>query len=104
MSWAEQVGGFNARRLTVQYDAFGTTATFRGASLSVCHSSVRSRKQLEDGGFLREHDSLVRVKKASLGSTPLPMERITLGTKLFIVREVVDHPQSGEWLMGIEEA
>lgn len=103
---------FNERRLDVQYEIYGQAGIYIAKkntpeiSVTVCHSAVRNNKELRDGGFALLHDFIGKIRKSALACAPLEEGSLTLvmGGKTYRIKEVVNHPLSGEWKLGLRTA
>ena len=92
---------FNAQRLQVQYGMFGQPVNYQGMTYVGCHSAVKNSKSLRDGGFALAHDFICRLRKSDLRTRPLEEKEIIVGGKKYRISEVIDHPLSGEWRLGL---
>jgi len=94
----------NSARLVSQYSLFGVAATIAGQSVRVCHTAPRSSKSLRSGGLAGLYDMVVRVRKRDLTAAPLLEAAITVNSVSYRIKEIVDHPQSGEYRLGVRGA
>jgi hypothetical protein len=103
----EAMVAFNEARLEKQYELFGQCVTYvakTGAPeilLLGCHSEVRSNKELRDGGFALMHDFVCRLRKSEYPDFPRVEGELTVGPVTYRIAEVIDHPISGEWKLGL---
>lgn len=95
---------FNQVRLDVQAALFGQVVVYEGKSLTGCHTAVQSNKELRDGGFALIHDFICRIRKSDLPVAPQAEKKLTVGGRVYKIAEVVDHPVSGEWKLGLRSA
>jgi hypothetical protein len=68
------------------------------------HSQVRNNKELRDGGFALLHDFICRIRKSELPTKPLENGDLQVGLCVYRIGEVLDHPWSGEWKLGLRSA
>jgi hypothetical protein len=73
----------------------GVSAHWKGESLLVLVSRVRSEQQIDMGGFVESPDLSLRVpKRAFPGSMPKFGERIEVDGSEYRISKVTNHPRS----------
>jgi hypothetical protein len=103
----EAMMAFNEARLETQYEMFGQLVVYIAKEggpemrLLGCHSEVRSNKELRDGGFALMHDFACRLRKFELQDRPKEEAQLIVGPITYRIAEVIDHPISGEWKLGL---
>jgi hypothetical protein len=101
---------FNDRRLVSQYLLFGRPVTYVDADCNVsigytgCHSAVTNSKELRDGGFMLIHDFVCRLRKSDRAARPREEANLVVDGITYRIAEVIDHPLSGEWKLGLRTA
>ena len=115
----EALCAFNEARLDMQFELFapvlpdGTPkfpATYDDTKghvypgLRACHSAVRNRKDLRDGGFEMSHDFIARLRRSEVFFTPCEEALFSIRGRTYIISEVVDNELSGEWKFGLRSA
>jgi hypothetical protein len=101
---AAALNRLNEQRIKTQYELFGRPAELDGQQLTVCHSAIQNNKELRDGGFALMHDFVCRIRKSDRPTPPRQEGRIQIAGVVYRIAEVVDHPASGEWKLGLRSA
>ena len=110
---AAALQSFNAARLKVNYGTDGIApglfskpviyVDLKGKQFPQlgCHSAVTNAKELRDGGFAMIHDFIGRLRKDWQACKPQEEATFIVNGVTYAIKEVVDHPFSGEWKLGL---
>ena len=103
----EQIAKLNAQAVRLRHKIFGTQVAYtRGDEalirrFSACVSGSTALRELQDAGFLQQHQCTIRFPRTALAGAPLLGDRVTIRGREYVVNEVIDNPADPEWKLGL---
>jgi len=87
---AANISAFRLKSATVQNTAHGVSVTFRGASVSVILSPIRTTLDLETGGVAAGGEHTCRFLASTLATAPTRGEQMTFNGRKYTISEIKD--------------
>lgn len=99
------LSAFNAAAVAHRTSVYGVSLVFKGKTVTGCISSQSTKRQLEEGGFTFDQNTVIRIPTTA-NIAPTLGDRITVkdtGVQ-FIIEEVVTSALNPEWKLMVKNA
>lgn len=101
----DRIKDFSLRRAEMQQSIYGRTVTINGTkTVQATVGPITHRHRLEEGGFLDDVDSIIRIAYQFLTAPLEPGDSLVdsrTPDKTYIVVDAKDDPQAVEWVVGV---